>query len=170
VPLFDAVSQFQPFEAIYSPDYVGPKGIEQQRILQPLRALPESWLRALRTLRDRYIQQRTHYDYDTVWHHILKPEREAGIAAFPGAFVDWDNTARYGKRARLFDGASPEKFARYFKQLVEVTSHRPSPENTIFINAWNEWSESTYLEPDERHGLKHLEAVRDALVAVNGSL
>jgi Glycosyltransferase WbsX len=170
IPLFDAVSQFQPFEAIYSPDYEGPKGIEQRRILQPLRALPESWLRALRTFRDRFVQQRTHYDYDTVWQHILKPEREAEIAAFPGAFVDWDNTARYGKRARLFDGATPEKFARYFKQLVEVTSLRPSPENMIFINAWNEWSESTYLEPDERHGYEHLEAVRDALAAVNGSI
>jgi Glycosyltransferase WbsX len=170
VPLFDAVSQFQPFEAIYSPDYVGPKGIEQRRWLQPLRGLPESWLRVLRSLRDRVIQQRTVYDYETVWQHILKIEREAGIAAFPGAFVDWDNTARYGKRARLFNGASPERFAFWFKQLVEVTATRPAPENLIFINAWNEWSESTYLEPDVRHGYKHLEAVRDALLSVNGSI
>ncbi len=165
---FDATSQFQPFEAINSRDYGGAKGIEQNKFLQPLRRLPDSMIRFIREARDRFMPQRTHYDYDTVWQHILKPERELGLPAFPGAFVDWDNTARYGKRARLFDGASPEKFAAYFKQLVEVTATRPAPEHVIFVNAWNEWAESTYLEPDTVNGHKHLEAVRDALSAANG--
>ncbi|MGL5005700.1 MAG: glycoside hydrolase family 99-like domain-containing protein, partial [Casimicrobium sp.] len=53
--------------------------------------------------------------------------------------------------------------------LVEVTATRPAPEHMIFVNAWNEWAESTYLEPDTLNGYKHLEAVRDALSAVNGS-
>lgn len=160
---FDATSQFQPFEAIYSPDYDGPKGMEQRKILQPLRKLPEPLLRFIRETRDRLVPRRTHYNYDTVWQHILKPERELGLPAFPGAFVDWDNTARYGKRARLFDGATPEKFASYFKQLVEITAKRPTIERIIFVNAWNEWAESTYLEPDTVNGYKHLEAVRDVL-------
>jgi hypothetical protein len=99
---------------------------------------------------------------------MLKVEREGGIPAFPGAFVDWDNTARYVKRARIFRGASPERFAFWFRQLVQVTAQRPAPEQFIFLNAWNEWAEATYLEPDERHGYQYLEAVRDALCgAVN---
>ena len=81
--------------------------------------------------------------------------------------MDWDNTPRYVKRARIFKGASPERFAYWFRRLVEVTATRPDPERLIFMNAWNEWAEGTYLEPDERHGLKYLEAVRDALEAVN---
>jgi hypothetical protein len=46
---------------------------------------------------------------------------------------------------------------------VQVTAQRPAPEQLIFLNAWNEWAEATYLEPDDRHGYRYLEAVRDAL-------
>lgn len=164
---FDATMQFQPFEAIYSPDFEVP-ALETSRALAPVRMLPEKVQDVLRAVRYRFFSGLTFYDYDMVWKHILKVEREGGIPAFPGAFVDWDNTARYVKRARIFKGASPERFAYWFRQLVEVTSRRPPDERMIFLNAWNEWAESTYLEPDERNGFGYLEAVRDALAAVNG--
>ena len=107
------------------------------------------------------------WDYDSIWTQILKVEQDRGITTFPGAFVDWDNTPRYGKRARLFKGASPERFRYWFEQLVKVTATRPAKERIIFLNAWNEWAEGTYLEPDERYGLEHLEIVCDTLAGQN---
>ena len=89
--------------------------------------------------------------------------RRGWAASFPGAFVDWDNTARYGKRARIFSGASPERFEHWFRQLVQATARRPAPEHFIFMNAWNEWAEGTYLEPDARYGNAYLKAVRRCL-------
>jgi hypothetical protein len=107
------------------------------------------------------------WDYDSMWTQMIKVEQDQGLTTFPGAFVDWDNTPRYGKRAHLFKGASPERFRYWFNQLVKVTATRPAKERIIFLNAWNEWAEGTYLEPDERYGKQYLEIVRDALGAQN---
>ena len=159
---FDATMQFQPFEALFSPDFEG-RVFETSKPVMALRRLPERAQDVLRALRYRWFPRLSEYDYDLVWQHILKVEREGGIPAFPGAFVDWDNTARYVKRARIFRGATPERFEHWFRQLVAATSARPAPEQTIFINAWNEWAEGAYLEPDEKYGLAYLEAVKRAL-------
>jgi hypothetical protein len=185
---FDATMHFQPFEALYSPDYAGPgAGVGapgapvadtmryrlwpalRRRLMVPFRMLPDRVQHAFKLFRARFTPPHlTIYDYDSVWEQMLKVERDAeSLPCFPGAFVDWDNTARYGKRARLFRGASPDRFDHWFNQLVDVTATRPPAERTIFLNAWNEWSESTYLEPDERNGLRHLESVRHALERVN---
>lgn len=167
---FDAVMQFQPFEAIYSPDFEpqsagSPTAIAKgrARALATARLLPEKAQDVLRAIRYRFFSGLTFYDYERVWKQILKVEREGGLPCFPGAFVDWDNTARYVKRARIFQGASPERFAYWFRKLVEVTGQRPANERLIFLNAWNEWAEGCYLEPDQRYGTRYLEAVRDAL-------
>lgn len=101
-------------------------------------------------------------DYDEYWNYILE-NRISGKKLIRGAFTDWDNTARK-TNGMLFKGASPQKFENYFERLVESNQ---SKDSLIFINAWNEWAEGAYLEPDEKHGFSYLEAVERAVKIEN---
>jgi len=160
---FDAVVQFQPFETLYSPDFPV-KGVMTNRLTQRFRLLPErvqAWLSSVRNA----IPRPTFLDYDLIWTYLLQRQRERDLPTLAGAFMDWDNTARYGKRATVFRGASPERFEYWFKQLVDQVEQRPENERMIFLNAWNEWAEGTYLEPDERYGYQYIEALQRCLQA-----
>ena len=105
----------------------------------------------------------TFYDYDIVWEQILKKKYEGGLPTYPGVFVDWDNTARYEKRAKVFRGACPERFEYWFNKLVQNMAPQLGSDQYIFMNAWNEWAESAYLEPDERYKYSYLEAIMRCL-------
>jgi hypothetical protein len=101
-------------------------------------------------------------DYDITWRRILKRQMYIeGKKIFPGAFVDWDNTARKGENALVFNGTTPEKFEKYLTQQVKKGKDVYESE-FLFINAWNEWAEGTYLEPDKKYGYAYLEAVKRA--------
>lgn len=97
-------------------------------------------------------------DYDEYWNYILA-NRISNKKLIQGAFTDWDNTARK-TNGMLFKGGSPEKFEKYFQKLVNTNK---SKDSIIFINAWNEWAEGAYLEPDEKYGYSYLESVSRAV-------
>ena len=85
---------------------------------------------------------------------------------FRGVNPSWDNTARRGKSATVLVGSNPADYRRWLENAVADTTARFSnpQERLIFLNAWNEWAEGAYLEPDEKHGYAFLEATRAALV------
>lgn len=103
-------------------------------------------------------------DYDYIWNRILKRENNCfnGKRLFLSAFTDWDNSPRRGSNAILFEGACPEKFERYLKMQIKRAREIYNSE-FIFINAWNEWAEGAYLEPDKKYGYGYLKAVKNAL-------
>jgi hypothetical protein len=74
--------------------------------------------------------------------------------------VGWDNTPRRGAEGIVLINATPSVFERHLRHAVERVSDRPFDERLVFLNAWNEWAEGNHLEPDQRHGLARLEAVR----------
>lgn len=78
-----------------------------------------------------------------------------------GVMAGWDNTARMGPRAHVFHGATPTNFRRWLHGTV-VHERQQGGERVVFVNAWNEWAEGTYLEPDRDFGRGWLEAVSSA--------
>ncbi|MFE4352498.1 glycosyltransferase WbsX family protein [Peribacillus butanolivorans] len=112
---------------------------------------------------DGYQQKFIVMDYDQVCSRILdRSDIKKNIKTFPGAFIDWDNSARVGNRALIFKGSTPEKFSYYLSQQIQKSVNISNSE-FLFINAWNEWAEGTYLEPDKKYGYQYLEAVKKAL-------
>jgi glycosyltransferase involved in cell wall biosynthesis/GT2 family glycosyltransferase len=88
-----------------------------------------------------------------------------------GAMLGWDNTARRLTDARVFHGATPFGFRRWMKGILEQEQRSNlAEESLVFINAWNEWAEGTYLEPDQRWGRGYLRAFASAVEATPGAV
>lgn len=104
------------------------------------------------------------YDYQQIVNekHYLKQNLDN---YYKGIFMAWDNTARKPYNATIFHNYSPKKFKEWLKEISDLTIEKRSPEDRlVFINAWNEWAEGTYLEPDGKYGYANLNVVRDTLL------
>ena len=97
--------------------------------------------------------------YSGVCNEMLRQKHSKN--EFRGIFVDYDETPRHGSRSIIFEGSTPEKFRKYLAQTIKFSQREGN--EYVFINAWNEWGEGNYLEPDTLNGYQYLEAVRDAL-------
>jgi len=103
------------------------------------------------------------------WRVLVERSRRYGDPAYPlfrGVCPSWDNTARRRRGASVLWHSSPRGYQEWLFNAIQDTGHRiASPEDRlVFVNAWNEWAEGAYLEPDLRYGYAHLEATRMALL------
>lgn len=98
------------------------------------------------------------YFYQETWDRILNNEWTEEF--LPGAFVDWDNTPR-NKHGILYSDFSIEKFGDNINKLLERANRENKP--MLFINAWNEWGEGAFLEPDDKYQYKKLEVIKECV-------
>jgi lipopolysaccharide biosynthesis protein len=82
---------------------------------------------------------------------------------FPCCFTGWDNTARRGRHAIVMVDSGPEVFRSQLSLMTRSVLNKDRDERVVFINAWNEWAEGMYLEPDAKFGHAYLKAVREVL-------
>lgn len=88
----------------------------------------------------------------------------SGFPLFRGVMVGWDNTPRAQNNGQIFVNSHPENYRRWLAAVVAETRRtRPPDERIVFINAWNEWGEGCYLEPDTQYGRGFLKATLAAL-------
>ena len=104
------------------------------------------------------MQQPARWNYDEVWKDILTEAKMAAKDSYLCGFVDYDDSPRRGNKARIIEGATPEKFEMYMGKLVNIS--KKQNKEYVFLMAWNEWGEGSYLEPDTYNRYGYLEAVK----------
>lgn len=77
-----------------------------------------------------------------------------------GSMMRWDNTARRLTESNIFAHFEPELYRKWLLRNHYYTKIY-NPSNLTFVNAWNEWAEGTYLEPDETYGTRLLEISKE---------
>lgn len=71
----------------------------------------------------------------------------------------WDNDARREGTGVTLQGSTPEAYGKWLSGAIDFAKEHPVDEEPlIFINAWNEWAEAAYLEPDVHYGHAYLNA------------
>jgi glycosyltransferase involved in cell wall biosynthesis len=108
----------------------------------------------------------TVFSYDDIARVSLEePEPEFPLikCAVPG----WDNDPRkQGTNTVIIHGSTPASYEAWLGELVERAAARPfmGAEPFVCVNAWNEWCEGAYLEPDLHYGHAFLNATARAVV------
>jgi GT2 family glycosyltransferase len=103
------------------------------------------------------------FDYNnTALHYMTK--LPPSYTRFRTAMTGWDNTARRQDNPNIFLGSTPGAYQAWLEAAIRQTREQHfGDERIMFVNAWNEWAEGAYLEPDLRWKHAYLEATKNAL-------
>ena len=85
-------------------------------------------------------------------------------AYYPATFPSWDNTPRLKCNGNMWIANDSEEFYYWLIETMKFSSDYNSlDDNFVFINAWNEWGEGAFLEPDKINGFDNLLTVKELL-------
>jgi hypothetical protein len=108
-------------------------------------------------------------DYNDIMEDVVKEwdriERSYSIPYFSHISVGWDNNPRFKDfRQGIVKNNTPENIQKAMQKAKEYADSHPNQPKLITINSWNEWTETSYLQPDDLYGYGYLEAVRSVFV------
>jgi hypothetical protein len=109
-------------------------------------------------------------DFNDVTESYVKAiEKEAEnltIPFYPNISVGWDNNVRFNNFVPgVIENNTPENFktaCEKIKKFADTSLEKGIMKSPfITVNSWNEWTETSYLLPDDLYGFDYLEAIKD---------
>ena len=83
----------------------------------------------------------------------------------------WDNEPRMPGKGTAFAFSTPAKYGGWLTHACQRALGEFKPaEQLVFINAWNEWGEGAYLEPDRHFGFAYLQETAAVLSRLDGQV
>ncbi len=133
---------------------------------------PHKVCAGLKNINDRCQLLDSHFnglvkDYDDVVNKSLS-EPAPEFPLIKTVSPHWDNDARREGLGMTLQGSTPEKYERWLNGVIDFSRDNPvNGESLVFINAWNEWAEGAYLEPDVYYGHAYLNATKRAITGLS---
>ncbi len=92
--------------------------------------------------------------FETMWH-IYAQKKQLPYIVPVGS--NWDDRPRARKNALVITGKTPDLFEKMCRKSLNFID---TSNNLALIEAWNEWGEGSFIEPDQEFGFAFLDRVR----------
>lgn len=93
--------------------------------------------------------------YRAAWEQIVAANR---LPIIPPVCGGWDPRPWHGDNTLVRTGRTPELFERHLRDCKQFLDEHK--QKMLFVEAWNEWGEGSYIEPHREFGFGYLEAIR----------
>lgn len=101
--------------------------------------------------------------YEALVNAIIKYQKD-NEPSYKDVFLRWDNSPRT-KNCLIVDDFSFDTYRKWIRHNIEYTRKNFEEDRRfMFINAWNEWGEGTYLEPDKDNGYTALDILSQEII------
>lgn len=106
---------------------------------------------------------------DAYIENLEEETRLMNVPFYPNISVGWDNNVRFNKfMPGVVKNNTPENFRiacekvkKYADESIEKGVMKAP---FITVNSWNEWTETSYLQPDDLYGYGYLEAIKKVFI------
>ena len=96
------------------------------------------------------------YEYNDIVEQIITSTPKFNKKTYFMGLTGYDTTPRRGQNGECILNNNAETFCYMMDKLYEKSLQYNN--EYVFIDAWNEWGEGMYLEPDDINGYRFLEA------------
>lgn len=106
---------------------------------------------------------------DNYCDYVKDYSENLNVPYYPNISVGWDNNVRFNDFVPgVVVNNTPENFKEACRKIKDIADNSIEKGQLkapfITVNSWNEWTETSYLQPDDLYGYGYLDAIKDVFM------